>query len=68
MSTPAVEPQFLPAGRSPQFLVTTEVGLGIPAPLIGLPPVASAPQPVTRTNIDAIRIDNILREDDITAP
>jgi hypothetical protein len=48
--------------------VTTGVGLGIPAPLIGLPPVASAPQPVTSTNIDAIRIDNILREDDITAP
>jgi hypothetical protein len=37
LSMPAVDPHSLPAGRSPQFLVTIGAGFGIPSPEMGLP-------------------------------
>ncbi len=41
MSIPAVDPQLRPAGKSPQFRVTTGLGLGIPIPEMLLPLIAS---------------------------
>ena len=71
MSIPAVEPQFLPAGKSPQFWVTLGAGLGKPSPEIGLPGFPAFPQPVSSTdkqaksvNLDIGEVDN----EDIDAP
>jgi hypothetical protein len=57
MSIPAVEPQFLPAGKSPQFWVTLGAGLGKPSPEIGLPavtqPVSTADTQAKSVNLDS---------------